>query len=206
MTQIKKRVKYQHNKTHPPESLEYGNVVGIIKKWGQHQHLNSYNIEFKFKTFKKIMLPLAQVVPFPVDEDVVAGLFPPTDETDRNRTSHLLYRVTDSEQGMCPESGDEGYDVDLSNEDNCVRIIADSENFTWHRRKQGDFAFMDQDTEDDVPALRDDEVMQDLTLNWVEEGTLPDPKDKIKDTPGCLRKGREKNCGLLLFLSCLIFQ
>jgi hypothetical protein len=52
---------------------------------------------------------------------------------------------------------------------------------------------MEQDTEEDVPALRDDEVTQDLTLDWVEEGTLPEPKDKTKDTPGCLRRGCENN-------------
>jgi hypothetical protein len=52
---------------------------------------------------------------------------------------------------------------------------------------------MEQDTKDDVPALRDDEVMLDITLEWVEEVTLPEPYDKMKDAPGCLRKGGEKN-------------
>jgi hypothetical protein len=68
--------------------------------------------------------------------------------------------------------------VDLSNEDDCVKIIANSENFTWNRRKQGDFAFMDQDFEDEAPAVPDDEVTIDLTLDWVEGGCLPEPTEK----------------------------
>jgi hypothetical protein len=63
----------------------------------------------------------------------------------------------------------------------------------WHQRKQGYFAFMEQDTKDNVPYLPDDKVTEDLTLDWVEENTLLDPKEKMKDTHGCLRKGRENN-------------
>jgi hypothetical protein len=65
---------------------------------------------------------------------------------------------------VCPESSNEGNDVDLSNEDECVRIIAGSNNFAWNRRKQGDFAFMDQDIKDDIPAFLDDEVTTYITL------------------------------------------
>jgi hypothetical protein len=36
-------------------------------------------------------------------------------------------------------------------------------------------------------------VTEDITLEWVEEGTLPEPTDKMKDSLGCLRKGRQKN-------------
>jgi hypothetical protein len=36
-------------------------------------------------------------------------------------------------------------------------------------------------------------VTKDLTLEWVEKVTLPDPTGKMKDSPGCLRKVREKN-------------
>jgi hypothetical protein len=139
-----------------------------------------------------VILPLAEVVPFLVDEDMVAGVAPP-DKTDRNHTSILLHRVPDSEKGVCPESGNEVNDVNLSNEDDCVRIIANSENFTLNRMKHGDFAFMEQVTEDDVPALRNEEVMQYITLDWVKEGTLPEPKKKMKDTLGCLRKDRHNN-------------
>jgi hypothetical protein len=138
-----------------------------------------------------MMLPLPEVVPFLVDGDMVSGVAPPN-ETDRNCMSHLLHRVPHSEKWVCPESGDDGDDVDLSNKDGCVQIIADYDNFTWHRMNQGDFVFMEQDTEYDIPALRDDKVTQDLTLDWVEEGTLPEPKDKMKDAPGCLLKGREQ--------------
>jgi hypothetical protein len=112
---------------------------------------------------------------------------------DMNRTSLLLQRVPKSEQRVCPYSDDEGVNVDLSNEDDCVKIIADSDNFTWNRRKQGDFAFMEQDFEDEAPALPDNEVTKDLTLDWVEESCLPEPTNKMKNTPGGLRKGRGKN-------------
>jgi hypothetical protein len=137
------------------------------------------------------MLPVTDVVPFLVDSDT--GLEPSADEMDMNRTSCLLQRVPDSEQGICPDSDDEGVNVDLSNEDDCVKSIADSENITWNRRNQGDFAFMEQDFEDEAPAVPDDEVTKDLTLDWVEGGCLPEPTDKMKDTSGGLRKGREKN-------------
>jgi hypothetical protein len=178
---IKKRAKYQDATNLPPESLEDGKVVSIITRWGHRQHSNS-KIEFRFKTFKKMMLPSAEVVPFLVDVD--AGLAPPTYKTDRNWTSRLLHRVPDSEQGVCPESDDEGDYADLSNGHDCVRIIADSGNFMWNRQKQGDFAFMEQDTEDGIPDLRDNEVTAYLILDWVEEGTLSEPMDKMKNTPG----------------------
>jgi hypothetical protein len=117
---------------------------------------------------------------------------------DMNRKSRLLQQVPDSEQGVCPESDAEGVNVDLSNGDDCVKIIANSENFTWNRRKQGGFAFMEQDFEDESPAVTDDEVTKYLTLDWVEGGCLPEPTDKMKDTSGGLRKGREKK----LLVSC----
>jgi hypothetical protein len=182
---MKKRAKYQDVTPLPPESFEDGKVVGIVNQWGQHQHTNLYIIDFKFKMFSKLMLPLAEVVHFLLDEDVDAKLAPTTDETDRNHTSCPLHMLPDSEPGACPESGGEGDDFNLSNEDDCIRINADSDNFTWHRRKQGDFAFMEQVLEDEFPSLRADEVTQDLTLDWVEEGTLSEPNDKMKDTPGC---------------------
>jgi hypothetical protein len=65
------------------------------------------------------MLPLAEVVPFLVDADMDAGLVPSTDETDRKCMSCLLHRVSDSKQGVCPDNGDEGDDVDISNKDEC---------------------------------------------------------------------------------------
>jgi hypothetical protein len=34
----------------------------------------------------------------------------------------------------------------------------------WNRQKQGDFAFTEQDYEDDVPSLRDGEVTKDLAF------------------------------------------
>jgi hypothetical protein len=76
------------------------------------------------------MLPSAEVAPLLVDAD--AGIVPLTKETDRNRTSHLLHRVPDSEQGVHSKSDDKGNNVNLSNEDDCVRIIADSDNFVWN--------------------------------------------------------------------------
>jgi hypothetical protein len=88
--------------TLPPESLEDGKVVGIIKQWEKHQHTNVYNIEFKFKAFTKMMLPLYEVVPFLVDKGVVIGVVPLTHKTDSNHRSRLLHRVPDSEQGVCP--------------------------------------------------------------------------------------------------------
>jgi hypothetical protein len=111
------------------------------------------------------MLLVAEVLPLIVDEDTGVGT--PTDENDRNRTIRLLHRVPDRKQGVYPDSDDGGINVDLSNEEDCVSIIADAENFTWNRRKQGDFTIMEQDNEDDVPAIADDEVTQDLTFEWV---------------------------------------
>jgi hypothetical protein len=52
---------------------------------------------------------------------------------------------------------------------------------------------MEQDDEYYVPALAYDEVTKYITLEWVEKGTLPEPTDKMKDSPSCLRKGCEKN-------------
>jgi hypothetical protein len=116
------------------------------------------------------MLPVTDVVPFLVYSDT--GLEPSTDEMDMNYMSRLLQRVPDSEQGVCPDSDDEGVNVDLSNEDDCVKIIADSGNFTWNRRKQGDFASMEQDFEYEDPAVPDDKVTKYFTLDWVEGGCL----------------------------------
>jgi hypothetical protein len=115
-------------------------VVGAIKRLGQQQHASSYHIEFRFKTFKKLILPVAEVVPLIVDEDTGVGA--PTDKNDRNRMSRLLHRVPDSEQGVCLDSDDDDINVDLSNEEDCVKIIADADKFTWNQRNQGDFAFM----------------------------------------------------------------
>jgi hypothetical protein len=137
------------------------------------------------------MLPVTDVVPFLVDSDTC--LEPSTDEMDMNRICHLLQRVPDSEQGVCPDSDNKGDNVDLSNEDDCVKIIAYSDNLTRNRWNQGDFAFMEQDFKDEAPDVPDNEVTKDLTLGWVEGGCLPEPTDKMKDTSGGLRKGREKN-------------
>jgi hypothetical protein len=52
---------------------------------------------------------------------------------------------------------------------------------------------MEQDFEYEAPDVLDDKVTKYLTLDWVEGGCLPKPTDKMKDTPGGLRKGREKN-------------
>jgi hypothetical protein len=65
------------------------------------------------------MLPTSEVVPFLVDADAVAGVDLP-DKTDRKSTSHLLQGVTDSEQWVCQDSGDEGDNVNLSDEDMLV--------------------------------------------------------------------------------------
>jgi hypothetical protein len=162
--------------------------VGVIKHLGRQQHASPYHIEFGFK---KMMLPIAEVMPLIIDE--YTGVGAPTDENDSNRTSCLLHRVPDSEQRVFPDSDDGGINVDLSNEEDCVKSIAGADNFTWNRQKQGEFTFTDQDNEDDVPSLADDEVTKDLTLEWVEEGNLPKPTDKMKDSPCCLRKGCEKN-------------
>jgi hypothetical protein len=64
---------------------------------------------------------------------------------------------------------------------------------------------MKQDDEDDVPALADDEVKKVLTLEWVEEGTLLEPTEKMKDSPGYIRNGREKNfhSPTVIFMSTL---
>jgi hypothetical protein len=156
LTRIKKRAKYHDATTLPPESLESGKVVGFIKRRGQRPHSSSFNVEFKCRIFKSLMLPVTDVVPFLVDSDT--GLEPSTDDMDMNRTSRLLQRFPDSEQGVCPDSDDEGVNVDLSNVDDCVKIIADSDNFTWNKRKQGDFACMEQDFEDEARAVPDDEV------------------------------------------------
>jgi hypothetical protein len=83
---------------------------------------------------------------------------------DMNRTSLLLQRVPKSEQRVCPYSDDEGVNVDLSNEDDCVKIIAYSDNLTRNRWNQGDFAFMEQDFKDEAPDVPDNEVTKDLTL------------------------------------------
>jgi hypothetical protein len=48
-----------------------------------------------------MMLPVNDVVPFLVDSDT--GLEPNMDEMDMNRTSRLLQRVPDSEQGVYPK-------------------------------------------------------------------------------------------------------
>jgi hypothetical protein len=64
--------------------------------------------------------------------DVDAGFAPPTDETDRNHMTRLLQMVPAGEHGVCPESGDEGGDFNLSDKDHCVQIISDSNNFTRH--------------------------------------------------------------------------
>jgi hypothetical protein len=78
-------------------------------------------------------LPVAEVVPIIVDEDTGVGA--PNDKNDRNRMSCLLHRLPDSEQGVCPDSDDDDISFDLSNEEDCVKIIADADNFTWNRRK-----------------------------------------------------------------------
>jgi hypothetical protein len=46
LTRIKKRAKYHDATTLPPEFLEIGKVVGVIKQRGQQQHSSSYNVEF----------------------------------------------------------------------------------------------------------------------------------------------------------------
>jgi hypothetical protein len=69
------------------------------------------------------MFPVTEVVPFLIDSDT--GLEPSTDEMDTSHTSHLLQWFPDSEQGVCPDSDNEGVNVDLLNEDNCVKIISD---------------------------------------------------------------------------------
>jgi hypothetical protein len=74
------------------------------------------------------MLPVAELVPFIVDEDT--GLGPPTDKNDRNRMSRLLHWIPDSEQGVCPYIDNNGINVDLSNEEDFVKTIADTDTFT----------------------------------------------------------------------------
>jgi hypothetical protein len=74
---------------------------------------------------------------------------------------------------VCPESGDEGKHVNLSKEDDCVRVTADANNSTWHRRNQVEFVIMEKDTTDDIPALHYDKATQYIPLDLVDEGTLP---------------------------------
>jgi hypothetical protein len=91
-----------------------------------------------------------------------------------------------------------GDDFILTEENDCFRIISDADpldDATWNRRKQGNFAFMDQDSYDDLRMLVDDADVheKEYSLDWVEEGEVPDPTDKMNDTPGCLRICRKKN-------------
>jgi hypothetical protein len=63
LTCIKKRSKYHYATTIPPLSLESGKVVGVIKRRGQRQHSNLYNVELKCIIFKIMMLHVTDVVP-----------------------------------------------------------------------------------------------------------------------------------------------
>jgi hypothetical protein len=182
----------------PEDSLDNDRVSGIIKWRGQRQHSNSYNIEFQFKTYKSIMLPADEVHPY---LDGIPATGPPTEGVDdSDRITLMINRIPDSELGLCPDSDDErGIGLDLTEESDCVRIISDADPFddaTWIRRRQGNVAFIDQDTYDDLPMLVDDVCVheKEYMLDWEEEGELPKPTENMKDTPGCLRKGREKNC------------
>jgi hypothetical protein len=54
---------------------------------------------------------------------------------------------------------------------------------------------MEQDAYDDLPTLVDDYDVheKEYPLDWVEEGEVPEPTNKMKDVYGCLQRGREKN-------------
>jgi hypothetical protein len=66
---------------------------------------------------------------------------------------------------LCPDSDDEGgNELNLTEESDYVRIISDADpldDATWIRRKQINFAFMDQDLYDDLPTLVDDSNVHD---------------------------------------------
>jgi hypothetical protein len=134
------------------------------------------------------MVPVDEVHPYVVDA-ILAGAQQSDLLDDSNRITRMINHVPESDLGPCPESDDEGGDdFDLTEESDCVRIISDSDPLD-------DLAFMDQDAYDDLPALVDDAYVheKDYLLDWVEEVETPEPTDKITETPGSLRKGREKN-------------
>jgi hypothetical protein len=118
---------------------------------------------------------------------------------DSNRITLMINHVPESDFGPCPENDDEGGDdIDLTAESDCVCIISDYDQLddaNWNRKKHGNFTFMYQDAYDDLPTLVDDDDVHqnEYTLDWVEEGETPEPTDKMADTPGSLRKGRENN-------------
>jgi hypothetical protein len=65
---------------------------------------------------------------------------------------------------------------------------------------------MEQDTEDDIPALCDDEVKHDLTLDLVEERHSLSQRKKLKTHLAVYAKVARRMFALLLFLSCLLFR
>jgi hypothetical protein len=143
------------------------------------------------------MLPANEVL-HPYMADVLPTVPPKQGVDDSDRITHMINHVPDSELGTCPKSDDEvGNDLDLTGESDWVRIISDADpldDTTWIRRKQGNFSFMDQDTYGDLPTLLDDVDVhvKEYSLHWEEEGKVPKPTVKMKDTPKCLRKGHEK--------------
>jgi hypothetical protein len=143
----------------PEDFLDNDRVVGTIKRRGQHQHSNSYNIEFKFKTFKNLIVPADKVHPYVVGA-VLAGVQQRDLMDDSNHITRMINHVPESDLGPFQESDDEGGDYFyLTAESDCVRIISDSDpldGVTWNRKKHGNFAFMDQDAHDDLPTLVDD--------------------------------------------------
>jgi hypothetical protein len=160
LLRLKKRKKYFDAICIPEEYIENGTVVGTIKWWGQLQHSNSYNIEFKCKTFKNLMLPADEVHPYLVGP-VVAGSQQSDLMDDSSHITRMINHDPESDLVPCPERDDEGGDdLNLTTESYCVRIISDSDpldDTTWNRNKHGNFAFVDQYAYEYLPMLVDDD-------------------------------------------------
>jgi hypothetical protein len=122
-----------------------------------------YNVDFQLKTYKSIMLPVDEVHPYLVD---VPETGPPLEGVDDiDQITRIINCIPDSEISVCPDSDDEGgVDLDLTEESDRVRIILDadpSDDHTWSRSKQGNYAFMDPDLYHDLLMLVDDAEVQE---------------------------------------------
>jgi hypothetical protein len=160
LLRLRKRKKYVDSTCLHEECLQHGRISGTIKWRSHHQQSNSYNIAFEFKSFKIFMLPANEVDPYMVAIlPYVAATHEENEES--NRVTRMINRVPESEHGLCPASDDEdGDDLNLTEAHDCFRTISDDDTLddaAWIRRKQVNFAFMDQDSYDDLPTLMDND-------------------------------------------------
>jgi hypothetical protein len=112
-------------------------------------------------------LPVNEVYPYLV-AIVPTGEPSHKEIEDKNRATRVIKRVPESEHGLCPGSDDEnGDDLNLTEEHDCYQTISYADpldDITWIWRKQGNFAFMDQDAYGrDIPPFQCARVLRAIT-------------------------------------------